>query len=71
MPNLNYCTFSSSGLRQHRNSMHGRKGPARTMFGVIEQPGNTMCDRCGFAALDTFELRSHVMEKHGEMWDWK
>ena len=38
------------------------------MFGVIEQQeGNTMCYRCGFATLDTFELRSHVMEKHGEM----
>ena len=49
---------NSKGLRQHKNQVHGRRDAKNLAL------CNSICDRCGFAALDTIELRRHVAEKH-------
>ena len=52
----NYETSNIRGLNNHITRMHGRMDSTLC---------TSICDRCGFSALDAIDLRRHIEEKHG------
>ena len=54
-----FCDYETSnikGLKAHMRRTHG--------YGK-EELHTSICDRCGFVALDAIDLRRHIEEKHG------
>ena len=53
-----FCSYETSniqGLKNHIRRKHGKLDATLC---------NSICDRCGFAALDAIDLRRHIDEKH-------
>ena len=51
----NYETTSFMGLNLHIRRMHEK---------ADSQLGTSICDRCGFSALDSIDLKKHIDEEH-------